>query len=111
MSTIGYLLAAILAIGAFIASLSTPSFMIGVLLFGLLLVFVYGTCLVVACRCQDCGRRRFFVHIDINALELWARQSGPAKTLDATIVRSPAFASEIDCVTCQATSAGTGRLL
>jgi hypothetical protein len=34
-------------------------------------------------------------HMDINALQLWARPPDPAKTLDTTIVRNPAFGSEL----------------
>lgn len=58
-SAIGDSLAAILVVVAFtIASLSSPSFMIDVLVFCAPLVFVYATWFVVACRCQDCGRPR-----------------------------------------------------
>jgi hypothetical protein len=85
-STIGDLLAAILVVGAFtIASLSSPSFMIDVLLFCVPLVFVYATWFVVTCRCQDCGRRRFSAiwtsthcscgHDHLTLPKLWTRQS------------------------------------
>lgn len=52
-------ISAILVVGAFtIASLSTPSFMIDVLILCGPVAIIYATWFAVACRCQNCGRRR-----------------------------------------------------
>ena len=73
-------------IGAFtIASLSTPSFMLDVLVFCTPLVFVYAMWFALACKCEDCGRWRVSAirtstrcscgrdHLTLQ--KLWTRQS------------------------------------
>jgi hypothetical protein len=59
-SVIDRTISAVLVIGAFtIASLSTPAFMLYVLTFCLLVFLLHATSFAIACRCINCGRRRF----------------------------------------------------
>jgi hypothetical protein len=59
-SVIDRTISAVLVIGVFtITSLSTPTFILYVLTFCLLVFLLHATSFAIGCRCINCGRRRF----------------------------------------------------